>query len=629
MRRQDAKVKAEKSQDSQTEESRKGDPPRILVVDDFPDVLILLTEILRLHSYQVSSAPTGRMALRLAAAELPDLILLDIKLPDMNGYEVCRHLKSDEESRRIPVIFISGLGDAVDRVRGFEAGGIDYISKPFQPAEVLARVETHLALHRVQKQLEEQNIRLQQEIAERERAERDLRKHEAHLEEIVAERTIKLSVINEELQWEIAERKQVEEALRESEEKYRSLATTADSMYLVDRNYRYLFMNEGHRSRLDLPLERIIGRPYSEFHSEKATKHFIEIVDRVFETGISVIQHEYRSERDGRYFLETLTPVTDHEGKTIIAVTVASKDITERKQAEKALQESEGLYRILAEKSFAGVYVVQDGKFCFFNPIAASYTGYTAWELTGKESMSIVHLEDRGQLRKNAIEMLHGERTLPYEFRIITKEGQIRWLMETVTSILWEGKRAVLGNCMDLSEQKRMEEEIRSLSITDPLTGLYNRRGFLTLAEQQLKISNRGEGGMLLFFADLDGLKWINDTLGHEEGDKALIDVAVMFKETFRTSDIIARVGGDEFAILTIDTKGISPEIITTRLQSQINRHNNEVGRRYKISVSMGTAYYDPENPCSLDELMSRADKLMYDQKKRKSQSRLTPNEEA
>jgi diguanylate cyclase (GGDEF)-like protein len=158
---------------------------------------------------------------------------------------------------------------------------------------------------------------------------------------------------------------------------------------------------------------------------------------------------------------------------------------------------------------------------------------------------------------------------------------------------------------------------------------LHNRRGFLTLAEQQLKISNRGEGGMLLFFADLDGMKWINDTLGHEEGDKALIDVAVMFKETFRTSDIIARVGGDEFTILTIDTKGISPEIITTRLQSQINRHNNEVGRRYKISVSMGTAYYDPERPCSLDELMSRADKLMYDQKKRKSQSRLTPNEEA
>jgi len=244
--------------------------------------------------------------------------------------------------------------------------------------------------------------------------------------------------------------------------------------------------------------------------------------------------------------------------------------------------------------------------------------------LIGKESMSIVHTEDREHLRKNAIEMLHGERTLPYEFRLITKGGQIRWLMETVTSILWEGKRAVLGNCMDLSERKRMEDEIHSLSITDALTGLYNRRGFLTLAEQQLKISNRGEGGMLLFFADLDGMKWINDTLGHEEGDKALIDVAVMLKETFRSSDIIARTGGDEFAILTVDIKGISPEVIMARLQSQIDRHNNEGGRSFKISVSMGTAYYDPENPCSLDELMSRSDRLMYEQKRSKNHNRST-----
>jgi diguanylate cyclase (GGDEF)-like protein len=194
--------------------------------------------------------------------------------------------------------------------------------------------------------------------------------------------------------------------------------------------------------------------------------------------------------------------------------------------------------------------------------------------------------------------------------------------METVTSILWGRKRAILGNCMDLSERKRMEEEIHSLSITDSLTGLHNRRGFLTLAEQQLKISNRGEGGMLLFFADLDGMKWINDTMGHEEGDRALTDVAVMLKETFRASDIIARTGGDEFAILTIDTTGISPEIIMTRLQDKVDKHNNERDRRYKISISMGTAYYDPENPCSLDELMSRADKLMYDQKRSKNPSR-------
>jgi PAS domain S-box-containing protein len=132
---------------------------------------------------------------------------------------------------------------------------------------------------------------------------------------------------------DITARKRMEATLRESEEKYRSLASTADSMYLVDRDYKYLFMNAKHLSRFGQPLDGIIGRPYGEFHSTRSTREFIEKVDHVFETGIST-QHEYRSERDGRYFLRTFSPVKDREGGETIAVTVASKDITDRKHAE-------------------------------------------------------------------------------------------------------------------------------------------------------------------------------------------------------------------------------------------------------------------------------------------------------
>jgi len=477
-----------------TAELRKENPPRILVVDDSVDVLDMLTEILTTQGYTVFSALDGNTALNVTAAELPDLILLDIGMPGMDGYEVCRLLKSDWKSHRIPVIFISGLYDAVGKIKGFNAGGVDYITKPFQIEEVLARVDTHLSLYRLQKQLEEQNIRLQQEVAEREQFEEELRKHKSHLEKLVENRTKELRTINEKLHEEIIERKQVEEALRESEE----------------------------------------------------------------------------------------------------------------------------LYRALAEKSFAGVYVVQDGKFCFLNPKVHSYTGYTPEELIGKESMSIVHPEDRERLRMEATAMLRGERTLPYEFRVITKDGNIVWFMETVTSIFWNGRQAVLGNCMDFTERKRMEEEIQSLSMTDSLTGLNNRRGFLTLAEQQLKFADRHHREMMFFFADLDGMKQINDSLGHEEGDKALIDVAAILRETFRTSDIIARMGGDEFAILAIDATGLSPQIIMERLQNRVDLSNNEENRHYKISVSIGVSFYNPQNPCSLDELISRADKLMYEHKRSK-----------
>jgi diguanylate cyclase (GGDEF)-like protein len=123
---------------------------------------------------------------------------------------------------------------------------------------------------------------------------------------------------------------------------------------------------------------------------------------------------------------------------------------------------------------------------------------------------------------------------------------------------------------------------------------------------------------MQLYFADLDGLKWINDTLGHEEGDKALIEAATVFKETFRASDIIARLGGDEYAVLAVDITEANSEIFTARLQSLIDTQNHQEDRRYRLSISVGCAYYDPENPRSIDELVASADKLMYEQKQNK-----------
>ena len=156
------------------------------------------------------------------------------------------------------------------------------------------------------------------------------------------------------------------------------------------------------------------------------------------------------------------------------------------------------------------------------------------------------------------------------------------------------------------------------LAITDQLTGLHNRRGFLTLAEQQLKLADRTKKRLLLFFADLDGMKWINDTLGHKEGDNALTEVAEILKETFRVSDIIARVGGDEFVVLAIDIADLNADTHMDRLQDQIEMHNGQKNRKYRISLSVGYSCYDPGNPCSIDELMGQADKRMYEQKRSK-----------
>ena len=151
----------------------------ILIVDDIPANLKLLSDILAEKGYRVRPAASGHLALRSAALRTPDLVLMDAKMPGMDGYEVCRTLKSDSKNGDVPVIFISALDEADDKVRGFEAGGVDFITKPFQAEDVLARVGLHLSLDRLRKQLEMRNTQLLKESAEREQAERKLREANA------------------------------------------------------------------------------------------------------------------------------------------------------------------------------------------------------------------------------------------------------------------------------------------------------------------------------------------------------------------------------------------------------------------------------------------------------------------
>jgi diguanylate cyclase (GGDEF)-like protein len=157
------------------------------------------------------------------------------------------------------------------------------------------------------------------------------------------------------------------------------------------------------------------------------------------------------------------------------------------------------------------------------------------------------------------------------------------------------------------------------MSLTDELTGLYNRRGFMALSAQQLKIAERTKKGLLLAFVDLDKMKQINDTLGHQVGDTALVEIATILKEAFRESDIIGRMGGDEFAILALDINDETGEVLTNRLLNVLNAHNSRAGRSYQLSLSIGIAHFDPEKPSNLDELIAHADTCMYDEKKSKT----------
>ena len=170
-----------------------------MIVDDIPANLHLLMNILKIHRHAVRPVSDARLAILSAQTQPPDLILLDVMMPEMSGYDVCQHLKADLKTRDIPVIFISAKDEIQDKAHAFESGGVDYITKPFQAEEVLLRVQTHLKLSRLQRTLQEQNLALQHEIRERQQAEETVRQINARLEQRVRERTAELEAANNDL----------------------------------------------------------------------------------------------------------------------------------------------------------------------------------------------------------------------------------------------------------------------------------------------------------------------------------------------------------------------------------------------------------------------------------------------
>jgi two-component system cell cycle response regulator len=171
--------------------------------------------------------------------------------------------------------------------------------------------------------------------------------------------------------------------------------------------------------------------------------------------------------------------------------------------------------------------------------------------------------------------------------------------------------------------QSLMDREIRCLALTDELTGLYNRRGFLAAATHQLKLAHRHGEDVLLLFCDVDNLKQINDSFGHREGDLALVRAAATLKETFRDSDILARLGGDEFAVLASDASIPNRQAIVPRIEKILEKANVAC-MSYRLSFSIGVARFDPHTVASLGELMARADQDMYVHKRFHRELRLS-----
>lgn len=191
-----------------------------------------------------------------------------------------------------------------------------------------------------------------------------------------------------------------------------------------------------------------------------------------------------------------------------------------------------------------------------------------------------------------------------------------RHLQVTRSQMEFNGAAHTLIALADITESIRELDKLKHQSLSDDLTDLYNRRGFLSVSSHQIDSARRERRKLLVIFADLDGLKKINDSLGHSAGDQAIKDVAETLKASLRTSDVTARVGGDEFVVLTTVAQGDEAEGVVARLKANIESFNENNPRPYKLSVSFGTAELDPEGEIDLIDLLNRADCRMYEHKR-------------
>ncbi|MBF0456753.1 MAG: diguanylate cyclase [Nitrospirae bacterium] len=266
-----------------------------------------------------------------------------------------------------------------------------------------------------------------------------------------------------------------------------------------------------------------------------------------------------------------------------------------------------------------------DGRVTFINKAAARLAGLNEDEAVGFPIGELITLKDATAYEGSsgdAFACIVGAAT-PVSLTdrlLITNTGNAISVSVTTASIQDE-KGNILGAVITFQDQtsrKELEDKLRHMVLTDSMTALNNRRGFYILAEHQLKRAKRFNKEVAVVFIDVDGLKRINDTLGHSAGDAAIMDTAFILKETFRESDIIGRIGGDEFVVLITEIFGITEEVVTERLLSTVAPYNERQDCPYKISLSIGFVLYRPESDLTINALMAAADRLMYEHKLKK-----------
>lgn len=406
----------------------------ILVVDDHPANLRLLLDILSDEGYLVRPVADGKMALNAVEAELPDLILLDIMMPGMNGYEVCQKLKAKSESKKIPVIFLSAKDETIDKVKAFQVGGADYITKPFQLEEVLARIENQLNIVRLQRQLLEENAILQEEIVSRQKA---------------------------------------QEQLSNEHRLNRSIFSTAQvGICLTDDRGRFIQVNPAYAQIYGFSPEELTGQAFTIHFPDLSLSEKSQLIKEYKEfikTG-KYDRREYQVRRKkGEHLIVYATRgcFERQDEKCLVVTTIL--DITDRRKAEEektkliaSLQESEA--NLAEAQKIARIgnweYDVFTGKFSWSLELFRIFAREKQQgEPSYNELIQLIYSEDRDLWQKTFEEAINLGTCYQFDFRILRSNGSLRYIESRGKAILNEENKTckIFGTALDITDRKQAE----------------------------------------------------------------------------------------------------------------------------------------------------------------------------
>ena len=560
----------------------------VMVVDDDPTILALVGSMLSQRSYEVLRCSSGAMALGVAARTPPDLALIDVMMPGMDGFAVCRQLRDMAATVDIPVLFMSALEDTDDKAQAFSEGGVDYMTKPFGAHELLARVETHLTLHRSRQRL---------------------RDREVHLEELVQHKTT-----------EIAASKR---ALEQRNVQLASLiATLPDLVWLKDLDGVYLDCNPRVEALVGAPGSAIVGRTDAELFDPEYARATREQERLVVDTGAASTNEHWVLFDDGhRELLETTrTPLRDLDG-SLIGVLGIGHDVTERRAYEQTLEVEQARVLAALEAAQAATWewnlVTEEVR---YTDRWAQLLGYDLDDLDATTAAwrARLHPDDRPDVLAALDPVLAGtEDRLEVEYRTRNGDGAWVWL-RTLGRVMQRtsGGRPVsfVGIDIDISSQREHQQELDFAANHDGLTGLFNRQRFTQRLRDRLARRSDLTDRLLVVTLDLDDFDAINRAYARSGGNQLLVEIAHRLITLVDDRDDVARIGGDEFAVIldVVDEDWHAPVV---RLLEVIADPVRLLGRELVSTASVGVTLFPQPHEVDADQLLRQADQAVYQAK--------------